>query len=341
MIDLTDVYEKMIELYTSWPSMLIDGYKKGLKFNSFFNKSEFENIILCGMGGSGIVGKYFESLYDMEIPLSVVREHIPPSYLTHKSLVVAISYSGETLETLSCAIEAKKRGSFILAISDPKSSLGKVIGEERVIPVKQNILPRTALPDMLGSLLGLFYAEKVENTILKASERLRNIKLTERSEEIAREFYNKLPVISSCGRLSVMSIRWSQELAENAKTPSLIERYPESAHNSIVGWEFPPKIPFTFLIIKYNNEGLCNLVEDMLPHVYNNYGKVIEVDLRNESKESMLNVLLLSSLLAGLTSVELARLKRIEPQRTKNIEIYKSSIVYKLKEELMRRLDIG
>jgi glucose/mannose-6-phosphate isomerase len=193
---------------------------------------------------------------------------------------------------------------------------------------------------MLGSLLGLVYGKPYFSVISDALPHVDVNRISIDVPQLAGSLLGKIPVISSCGEPGVTAIRWMQELAENSKNPSIVEIYPEAAHNSIVGWENSPKVPYTFVILKYGYNELCDLIEGLLPKIYEGLGNVNVIDLREEYRASKLGAILKSSLIAGLTSIELARLKGVDPMETRNIMLYKSQVVAKLKENLMRRLNI-
>jgi glucose/mannose-6-phosphate isomerase len=60
-----------------------------------------DNVTLLGIGGSAIGADLICGLYQNEFcrPVTVVRGEDPPGYLASGSLVVAVSYSGDTRET--------------------------------------------------------------------------------------------------------------------------------------------------------------------------------------------------------------------------------------------------
>jgi len=324
--------------------MLVDGYEKGLARKLGENIKSFKNITICGMGGSGIVGDFFLAIFNKQIPVRIVKSFLTPPNVTKKTLVIAVSYSGETLETIECAYRSMKREAEVYAITNSESTLAEIVSSERIIPVTPRLLPRSALPEMLGSLLGFLIGEEYKNDILKTSSVLKNSEeFIKEGEKIAQFLMKGLPVISGCGKLSSIAVRWSQELAENSKTPSIIEIYPEAAHNSIVGWEKTPQLPYRFLILKYNKEGICSLIEEMIHNIYNKIpsGKVYQLNLRKFSDVNELSILLVSSLIAGYTSINLAKIKGVDPIKTKNIEFYKLHVVNNMKEDFLRRLGLG
>ncbi|MBO3754924.1 MAG: SIS domain-containing protein, partial [Candidatus Brockarchaeota archaeon] len=78
-----------------------------------------KEIVVCGMGGSAIGGDLFRDLSHRAIPMSVsvVRDYDLPKHVDERSLVVAVSYSGNTEETLESFTQAYERGSRIFAIA--------------------------------------------------------------------------------------------------------------------------------------------------------------------------------------------------------------------------------
>jgi hypothetical protein len=76
-------------------------------------------VLVCGMGGSAIGGDYLRALFEEygDLPVQVIRDyHLPNSTDAH-TLVFAVSYSGNTEETLACYAQARAREAMILALS--------------------------------------------------------------------------------------------------------------------------------------------------------------------------------------------------------------------------------
>src|SRR5712692_7470800 len=81
-------------------------------------RSVFRNIVLMGMGGSASAGDLILDWLDSKIsvPAIVHRDPSLPRFVGSDTLFVALSYSGDTLETLAAFREARKRGSTLVAI---------------------------------------------------------------------------------------------------------------------------------------------------------------------------------------------------------------------------------
>ena len=106
----------------NWPQMISQGFQLGsqLKLPKTVEIGEHRlnysknllNLFVCGMGGSAISGEYmqnFLSTSQFKLPFSIVRGYQLPSYVDKNSLVIIITYSGNTRETLICLYEAIKR----------------------------------------------------------------------------------------------------------------------------------------------------------------------------------------------------------------------------------------
>lgn len=82
----------------------------GFEFPSDYKN--INNIVVCGMGGSGLGMRIFQSVYfdKVKVPTELINGYKLPAYVGEKSLVMLCSYSGTTEEVLSCGEEAEKKG---------------------------------------------------------------------------------------------------------------------------------------------------------------------------------------------------------------------------------------
>jgi glucose/mannose-6-phosphate isomerase len=121
-----------------------------------------DNIVVIGMGGSAIGGDILKDYVKdkLSVPIEVCRDYQLPAYVGKKTLVLAMSYSGETEETLSAFLDALRRGCMIFCVTSG-GSLAKYARKQKIpyVQVPGGMPPRAALPYMLVPLLILF--EKV------------------------------------------------------------------------------------------------------------------------------------------------------------------------------------
>jgi len=105
----------MYKVYDKWPQIARDAYQSNLEPIEFKN---IEHIVFSGMGGSGAIGDLFLSvLSKTSIHVTVVKGYVLPKTVDSKTLVIATSVSGNTLETITAVESAKELGCKIICFS--------------------------------------------------------------------------------------------------------------------------------------------------------------------------------------------------------------------------------
>jgi len=324
----------MKEIYLEW-------YKQLSEEIEIISKAKWKKlgktpraVVISGMGGSGIVGDYVQALANKrsDIPIFVVKDFKLPIWISNKDLVITISYSGNTRETIECYREALKAGAQVAVISS-NGLLEKFSREDNVpfIPVVKGLVPRASLPSMLVACL--FVLEKFgipltdKGELEEAIDILRDGVCEEEVSEVASKILNKLPVIVTLTDYAPLAWRFKNELNENSKIPAKVEILPEWAHNDIVGWEKPYNIEnYVALILKpkIRASELDLKILDFAGNYFEEAGiETVEILLFGKS---LLTQLLYGSLYAGLLSVILARERNIDPLTTTSITKYKEYI---------------
>jgi glucose/mannose-6-phosphate isomerase len=204
------------------------------------------NVLICGLGGSGIGGTIVSELAAAyaTVPINVCKGYFIPSYVNENTLVIISSYSGNTEETLNCLKLALTRKAKITAVT----SGGKVLEEAKAkgfdcIVVPGGMPPRSCLGYSLTQLFFILGFHKIIHTNYKA-ELEASVKLLD-SEEIniiseatiiAEKIKDKIPVIYATTYNEGIAIRFRQQLNENAKILCWHQVIPEMNHNELVGW---------------------------------------------------------------------------------------------------------
>jgi glucose/mannose-6-phosphate isomerase len=214
-------------------------------------------VVTLGMGGSGIAGDVLCALAGSTCPVPVisVRGHTLPSWVGAADLVVAVSCSGTTEETLSALEEAVRRGCRLLVVGadgSPLADLGRR-GRGVVVPVTQGRQPRASFFSLTTPLLvaadalGLLSCspEEVEATaVLLEQLAVRHGPTADTvlnpAKTLALELVGNLPVVwGTSGLTGVTAYRFVCQLNENAKTPAVWGSLPEAAHNQVVPFDGP------------------------------------------------------------------------------------------------------
>ncbi len=209
-----------------------------------------ENVVVLGMGGSGFAGNVLAAAAApfMPVPVTVVKGYQAPDYVGTGSLVFAVSFSGETEETLEAAAGAYEAGASLIVVAGG-GSLVSLAGEWDVpvvslpggIPQPRAALGALAIPPLvLLEEIGLFPGalqwvdQAVEQLRVRRDELIRPGNL---AEELARRIGRTIPLVHSSQDLgAAAALRWKAQINENAKTPAFFNVYPELCHNELAGW---------------------------------------------------------------------------------------------------------
>ena len=209
-------------------------------------KSPIRNVIITGLGGSGIGGTIVSQLTDgtMNIPLLVNKDYFLPAFAGPETLVIVSSYSGNTEETVQAMQAAMERGSQIACISS-----GGIISETarkhsfNLISIPGGMPPRSCLGYSFAQLIRL-----LQHYGLTGSELMNDLEpaillleketddLMKKSREIATALHGKLPILYSDAHYEGVAVRWRQQINENGKMLCWHHALPEMNHNELVGW---------------------------------------------------------------------------------------------------------
>ncbi len=208
--------------------------------------SGFTRIVVVGMGGSGITGDLL-ALALPEVEVITVRDYRVPGFIGKETLLIGVSYSGNTEETLTAFLDGLRRTDRALGIS----SGGRLaeLCRERGIPwigIPQGFQPRAALGHLLFTLLGALEglgceAADVDEALAVLADMADELvpdRSPNRAQELATALRGRIPVIYGVtGITGPIAFRWRTQINENAKQPAFSAELPELCHNEIVGYE--------------------------------------------------------------------------------------------------------
>jgi glucose/mannose-6-phosphate isomerase len=226
---------------------------------------DFENIILCGMGGSAYAGYVIQSLFknSLKIPFYSNNDYDLPIFANEKSLIILSSYSGTTEESLSCGQEAIEKGLKITGITNG-GKLTELLKSHNLpflqFDPKNNPSgqPRLGTGYMvLGTIALLVRAgllkidnDEVEKAINEVKENMEKTK--NEAINLAKEIVGFSPVIMSCRFLNGNAHVMRNQFNETAKTFSAFEDIPELNHHLMEGLKYPENNKLAVLFLKSN-----------------------------------------------------------------------------------------
>ena len=207
---------------------------------------EIRNVLICGLGGSGIGGTIVSDIISpkVDIPITATKDYSIPNFVNEHTLVIANSYSGNTEETLYALEKCQARGAEIAVITSGGKL--KAIAEEN--KYNKIIIPGNQPPRaMFGyAFTELFFMlnhygiidDSFKSDFTKAIELLDTEKsdIQEQAMSLAKKMYKQTPVIYVANGFEGVAVRFRQQINENSKMLCWHHVVPEMNHNELLGW---------------------------------------------------------------------------------------------------------
>ncbi len=324
--------QKMYKVYDKWPEIAKNSFESQKDTVNFEN---IEHIVFGGMGGSGAIGDMFASILSKtKIHVNVVKGYVLPETVNSNTLVVIVSVSGNTIETISLLKSAKKIDTKIIAFS----SGGKIQeyctkNNIKHILVPKFHSPRATFPSFLYTMLKVLYQTleiKKDNIIdsIKKLEilqrKINSLNLTESNASLNLAKSIKLiPIIYYPFGLQSASIRFKNSLQENAKMHASSEDIIEASHNGIVSWE--KKSDVMPILIRGSEDHIktkerYEILKEFFIEKKIKYEEVISVE------GNILSKLITLIYLLDYATIYKAVIEKIDPSPVNSIEFIKKNI---------------
>jgi glucose/mannose-6-phosphate isomerase len=227
--------------------------------------TDVDAICVLAMGGSAIGAELVEGIAGdrLRVPLAVHRDYGLPAWAGERTLVIAASHSGETVETVSGADVARRRGLPLVVIStggalgtaaaadatpylryespgQPRAAIGFGIG------LMHELLARAGLlvdPDPLAPAV-----ETVEALLERNAPSVETD--ASPAKQLAWSIFGRIPIIYGAGRMAAVAHRWKTQMNENAKAWAAFEPMPEANHNAIEGSLNPRELSDALYVVE-------------------------------------------------------------------------------------------
>ncbi len=266
--------ENIIEIFLNFPENIEQALElaRGTDLDPSIQASAISNIVITGMGGSAIGGDILNAwLMDrLDIPIMVNRDYTIPAFANANTLLIGVSYSGNTQETLDAVEEAHKRNCKIVCITSG-GQLEEFCNKTQItlIQIPSGMPPRSATAFLLFPLAVILEKLKLVDpqaeitstlgTLRKLREELKpEVPLDNNpGKKIALEIKDTFPLIYGYGFLVPIAQRLKTQFNENSKILAGFGSFPESTHNDIIGWaedEDYVKQQFSVIYLRSDNE---------------------------------------------------------------------------------------
>ena len=308
-----------------------------LESSSNLEKISYENLLIMGMGGSGVAGDVMKLLSNeiSDKNIIVLKDYsIPKQVIKLRPLCLFISYSGNTEEILSSINDAKENNLDWIVISSGGNLIDIAIKEDKeYIRIPSGLQPRAAfgyLTLAISMILDINENSTYVSELNEVSSYLENLSkkgdesdINKLSLNICDKIDKKTVIIYSGTDMSqVVSSRWKTQINENAKSKAFVGNLPEVHHNEILSWDADidgSKKNYIIVLLRDKNENdQIKRRFELTKQLIGEKVDITEVNLDNQ--ESTLKTLLELVLLGDLVSLNLARKHAIDPYNIDTIE---------------------
>lgn len=236
-----------------FPVQVEEAWKLGTEVADLPEGEGVSAVAILGVGGSGISGDAVRGVLGARsrLPVHTLRGSDLPAWVGRNTLVFAVSYSGNTEETLHLFDQARGRGARVVALTSGGAMEERAASAgAAVVRLPGGLQPRAALGYLTVPILvvlerlglGPQVTDELPETIdllqRRATEYGRSSPSRDNAaKRLALSLAGKLPwVYGSEGLSEVAAYRWKCQLNECAKVPCSSGFFPELTHNEVVGW---------------------------------------------------------------------------------------------------------
>jgi len=326
--DLLDS-QRMFDATMTMPEQVAAAVEAARGLDGLPDREEIEQVVILGMGGSGIAGDVVMAAAGPYLPLPVLvfRSYHVPAFVDEGTLVFAISFSGDTEETVEAVTAAALQGARVVAVTRGgelrhlAESWGvPVIGVPVDIPQPRAGLGALAIPPLVVlEDIGLFPGASywIDAAVSQLQTRREQLaKPDSPAQQLARHIGRTIPLIHGGGGLgAVAAQRWKTDVNENAKCPAFWNTQSELCHNEVSGWGQHGDLTrqmFTLVNLRHDFEHpqvmhRFNLTAELLDEVVSS---VEEVQAEGEGELAQLLDLIL---VGNVTSLHMAFQEGVDP----------------------------
>lgn len=212
-------------------------------------------VAVLGMGGSAVAADLLRGIFTdrLSVPLVSVRDYDLPAWVGRQTLVVAVSHSGATEESVAALSAALERRCPVVVITTggPIREVAARVDLPRLV-YSTDAPPRASLGYTMSLLAGLLERagvlavdlSEIEAGVAASAEVVRTCgpeapTETNLAKQLAWSLLDRLPMVEGSGALAAVARRWKTQFNENSHSVAAAEELPEAMHNAVVGYDQP------------------------------------------------------------------------------------------------------
>lgn len=297
-------------------------------------KTPFSNIILTGLGGSGIGGSIVQNyVFDkIKFPFIVNKDYFLPAFVNKDSLVIVSSYSGNTEETIAALEKAIKVKATVVCITSG-GRIAEIAKKKKIdcIILPSGMPPRSCIGYSMLQVLNVLehfnclkgvLEKEVKPAIALLDKEEKDIR--KKAKSIATKLKDKMPIIYAASDYEGMAIRFRQQLNENSKVLCWHHAIPEMNHNELVGWRDIDPNKVVLILRNDNDYERVQMRMEINKKIFKQYTpNIIELYSKGATYFERLFYFIH---LTDYISTELAKLREMDATEVKVIDFLKGSL---------------
>lgn len=306
--------------------------------NIKFNKKP-DQIIICGMGGSGLAGEFIKAIfneYKINIPVYLHKDYELPLTTTKNSIIVCVSYSGNTEETISAYKKAKssKLKTIVMASGGLLEKLAKKDKTPFIKISVKSIPPRLTVLFMFSTMVKLLVSSNIlpksaEPRLKSANKNFNTADIEDIANDLSKMIGAKTPLIYSSDRLSSMAYFLKISFNENAKIHAFSNVLPECQHNEIQGFydeSLNSRFYSIFLEDNKDSKRIAARIKIMSEIISKRNFNFSVINLSSFELKNIFEKIIFILFLGGFSSLKLANLKNQDPFSVPLIDELKNAL---------------
>lgn len=258
--------EKVLQSIKALSTQCLQAWEEGRQIKFPDSYLAIENLVICGMGASGLPGHIVTSVFQAKIPAALVNDYHLPAWAGPKTLVFLSSYSGNTEETISCFQEAKSRGCLITGATSG-GELAKLLEAQGVPFYRYEPKHNPSGQSRMGLGYGIFgqisilyklgildSTEGLEHEVDGSIEALKSSQsaLEEASQNLAKQLRGNVVLVLAAEHLIGNAHTFANQLNETSKNLAAWFAIPEANHHLLEGLK-NPKVPLLAVFLDSAN----------------------------------------------------------------------------------------
>lgn len=304
-----------------------------------------KNVVLSGMGGSCLAGLIVKNWLDREgvlsVPFEVRRDYTVPHYVGNDSLVICVSVSGNTEETIASLRDAQAKGAHVTIVTSGGQLLD-IAREENLPYIKIDKIsqPRYGIIMHLlaiGRILNAYSLtdDTGRDQLRAAKQAVADYALTltadiptdhNPAKQLALDATGKTPLVYSSRLFRPLAYKWKTSYNENAKNIVWTNEFPEFNHNEFVGWtSHPIEKPFLVINLRSNLDGArINERFDLSERLLSGHRPAAHNITLNG--DNYIEQVICGAILGDFTSIYLGLLNGVDPTPVELVEKFKKEL---------------